>query len=349
MYSTLSCECPAIGRRVSVAISMALALVCGLLLARPASAQNIDVSLNLVYNDPTMPATSNGAWQLVAKSSASTFGIFSLDVFLQGVVSPPSVPIGPRGVVNGNKPAGFSELTVFQPTAGVVELIIGQRPLGAGQMQPGDEQSVFYGVGTLANGHPGDIGPTFSSLTNQAAIPWATGGALGDPAWSTSALLASGTFLAGSNPDFFAQGAFTSNGRVFTALGTSTTVGAHTASNMPELVSTIVRASTFGAGDYNHDHVVNAADYTVWRNSLGQVATGLPADGNLNGMIDAGDYDIWKMNFGNTVPGAGSGAAASGVALGAGHPVPEPSTAILLIGALVWSILRPKGAIFRNV
>jgi hypothetical protein len=62
-------------------------------------------------------------------------------------------------------------------------------------------------------------------------------------------------------------------------------------------------------GDYNGDHVVNAADYTVWRDHLGQtVAPFSGADGDGSGVIDQGDYTFWKNHFGNVVPGAGSGA-----------------------------------------
>ena len=69
-------------------------------------------------------------------------------------------------------------------------------------------------------------------------------------------------------------------------------------------------------GDYNHNGNVDTADYTVWRDSLGQTGIGLAADGDGNHAVDAADYDIWKSNFGLT---AGSGAAAS-------NAVPEPST-----------------------
>jgi PEP-CTERM motif len=83
------------------------------------------------------------------------------------------------------------------------------------------------------------------------------------------------------------------------------------------------------SGDYNHNHFVDAADYTVWRDTLGQ--TGIPpgtgADGNANGMIDAGDYDFWKAHFGNPAPAAGGGAEAA-------TAVPEPATILLALAAL---------------
>jgi beta-glucanase (GH16 family) len=44
-------------------------------------------------------------------------------------------------------------------------------------------------------------------------------------------------------------------------------------------------------GDYNHDATVDAADYTVWRDSVGQSGIGLAADGSGNGTVDSGDYD----------------------------------------------------------
>jgi hypothetical protein len=54
------------------------------------------------------------------------------------------------------------------------------------------------------------------------------------------------------------------------------------------------------AGDYNEDFAVNAADYTVWRDHLGQ-AFQLPNEGNdvSPGMVDQDDYDFWKANFGD--------------------------------------------------
>jgi hypothetical protein len=67
-------------------------------------------------------------------------------------------------------------------------------------------------------------------------------------------------------------------------------------------------------GDYNRNNVVDAADYTVWRDTLGQAVLSpfSGADGNGNGMIDPDDYQAWTSNFGATLPVAaasGGGAA----------------------------------------
>ena len=50
-------------------------------------------------------------------------------------------------------------------------------------------------------------------------------------------------------------------------------------------------------GDYNDDGTVNFADYTVWRDHLGDTVD-LTADGDHSGVVDIGDYEVWKNNFG---------------------------------------------------
>lgn len=88
-------------------------------------------------------------------------------------------------------------------------------------------------------------------------------------------------------------------------------------------------------GDYNQNGVADAADYVVWRNTLGNnVAPFSGADGNGSGTIDAGDYGVWKANFGHTA-GSGSGATANAA-------VPEPATLVLLILAAIGTRLRVR-------
>jgi FG-GAP repeat len=71
-------------------------------------------------------------------------------------------------------------------------------------------------------------------------------------------------------------------------------------------------------GDYNLNGIVDAADYTIWRDTLGSTsdlrANGDNAGASL-GKIDQADYSFWISHFGQH---SGSGAASSAV--------PEPST-----------------------
>jgi hypothetical protein len=79
---------------------------------------------------------------------------------------------------------------------------------------------------------------------------------------------------------------------------------------------------------------VDAADYTRWRDTLGQtVSPGTFADGSENGLIDLPDYNHWKARFGNIVPpGSGSGQLAT---------VPEPSGLLMSLAAmLMFAVFR---------
>lgn len=56
-------------------------------------------------------------------------------------------------------------------------------------------------------------------------------------------------------------------------------------------------------GDYNHNGIVDAADYVIWRKGLGTTYT-------------QADYDVWRSHFGKSV--------SSGSQFGGASPVPEP-------------------------
>ena len=97
--------------------------------------------------------------------------------------------------------------------------------------------------------------------------------------------------------------------------------------NPKSVVLAVIEAPQL-VGDYNLNGVVDAADYTVWRDTLGQMGTGLAADGDASGTIDAGDYDVWKMHFGETAGAGSAGASPSRFA------VPEPATLCLMLAVL---------------
>ena len=78
-------------------------------------------------------------------------------------------------------------------------------------------------------------------------------------------------------------------------------------------------------GDYNANGRVDAADYVLWRNSVG-TTTVLPND-PTGGTIGIAQYNAWRAHFG---AGAGSGSG-----LGVGVAVPEPASMMLvLMGAI---------------
>lgn len=72
------------------------------------------------------------------------------------------------------------------------------------------------------------------------------------------------------------------------------------------------------AGDYNRDGVVDVADYTTWRDTLGSEAL-LGADGDGDNIVDNDDYTVWV----NAMLG------------GASTSVPEPTALACLVIAAI--------------
>ncbi|TWT97708.1 hypothetical protein Pla108_18600 [Botrimarina colliarenosi] len=67
--------------------------------------------------------------------------------------------------------------------------------------------------------------------------------------------------------------------------------------------SAIVTLTLFDGllGDYNTDGVVDASDYTAWRDTLGDtVVPGAGADHDFSGVIDQGDYYVWRSHYGSS-------------------------------------------------
>jgi hypothetical protein len=149
------------------------------------------------------------------------------------------------------------------------------------------------------------------------------------------------------------------------ANGTSGVIGYTQSPFRPVFSIDNFRSEEALAGDYNRDGSVDAADYVVWRETLGETSPNLDpitfkvislgnmaANGAVTGncnhttpnceVIDEADYDVWRANFGRTVSAsaAGSGGIASGSA-----SVPEPATAApALLAAMILGCLRRRGA-----
>ncbi len=91
-------------------------------------------------------------------------------------------------------------------------------------------------------------------------------------------------------------------------------------------------------GDYNQNGIVDAADYTVWRNNLGG-STSLPNDDTPG--VGQDDYARWRTHFGQTA-GNGSGANANAA-------VPEPATLALLMLAAAYVCKQRLGRTYQKL
>lgn len=83
--------------------------------------------------------------------------------------------------------------------------------------------------------------------------------------------------------------------------------------------------SSLVPGDYSNDGVVDAADYTVWRDALGSGGE-LWNETATFGVVDQADYDAWAANL-------------SAPALALASSVPEPKNAVLA-GAISMVLLQ---------
>lgn len=162
----------------------------------------------------------------------------------------------------------------------------------------------FNLVGTGSVGAFGDPGDSVIGTDDPGLGPLADNGG---PTF-THALLADSPAIDMGDPDFVAPPDFDQRGVGFDrvrdgddTIGEQIDIGAFELQQPPgpEL-----------PGDYNLDESVDAADYVLWRKTLG--ATPVPrysgADGDGDMEIDPGDYDVWHENYGESLPGGGGGA-----------------------------------------
>jgi hypothetical protein len=124
----------------------------------------------------------------------------------------------------------------------------------------------------------------------------------------------------------FVGNGFVANGRAVDVANNGTEVGAFfefefTAGSTPTLT-----------GDYNGNGTVDAADYVVWRKSVGQTGAGLPADGDGDMDVDDNDRLVWRENFGRTAPAPAATAAVTDISIAA-KEVTEESVSPVSVAA----------------
>ena len=103
-------------------------------------------------------------------------------------------------------------------------------------------------------------------------------------------------------------------------------------------------------GDYNNNGIVDAADYVVWRKTLGQevLNAGDGADGDESGFIDQGDYDFWRARFGLITKGGEIIMTGSSTLTTNGAVIGRRSKGDFRWARWPSSTLRARSTIFRN-
>lgn len=132
-------------------------------------------------------------------------------------------------------------------------------------------------------------------------------------------------------------------GTITVRLDATNSTGAANSLVIADAVRIVVISPLEPSGDFNTDGIVDAADYTVWRDNLGSSVTpGTSGDADFDGAVTTADYAIWKEQFGTIItppaaasfyqppaaplsePTTGSGGAAEPLALPLGFVV-EPT------------------------
>jgi T5SS/PEP-CTERM-associated repeat protein len=273
------------------------------------------VQLAVLPNDVGNVTVDASTWTNAGNFDVGVAGTAKLTVTNGGTVSSgDTISVGPRGVIQGNSHVAANvrnggivapglDPAIVQSTMIATLHVDGdytQTSAGALAIQLAattnlDKLSIT-GHATLAgeldvsnfNGFLPTAGQTFDLLT-------AAGGV-------------SGHFTSFDLPSLLTGG----HGPFWTILYTNT-----------DVILKLVNTTT---GDYNHNGVVDAADYTVWRDSLGKTGINLPADGDGDNAVTPADFTIWKNNFGNVAPGSGAAASAS---------VAEPASLTLIAFAAI--------------
>ncbi len=276
-----------------------------------------NVQIGVLPNDSWHRHVDASTWTNSANFDVGVGGTATLTVVSSGTLtSADTISVGPHGTVEGNAQ-------------------INATLHNGGTLAPGVSSSPSNNVGTL------HLSGSYLQ-TAAGALDIQLGSATG-----FDKLAITGAATLGGALNVSLTGGFTpSTGQTFDLLtATGGVTGQFSSFNLPSLLTgghgpfwnvvytstdVILKLITPPTGDYNHNGVVDAADYVVWRDELGRTGINLPADGDGDNTITQNDYNIWRANFGNH---SGSGSAAV-----ANSAVPEPPSLILIVtGVLMLS------------
>jgi hypothetical protein len=261
-------------------------------------------------------------WSLNSNSGILPVGTASIRVSIFGT---------PR---NGGAD-GYIDNVDFQISKASDELLFLQVNTNTGQVtlhnQTGDPAAIDYYEITSTSGALNATAWNSLQEQNLAGFPAGNGAGNGwEQFGGSDAGVIGESYLTGSSS--LANSTSINLGNAFNAAGTRDLVFKYAA----------VTSSVQIPGDYNVNGVVDAADYVLWRDKLGQNVT-LPND-STPGTVTPADYDVWRANFGKSGGPTGPGTLTTGFiryvtsGLAGSAAVPEPSTAFLVgigIGPLV--------------
>jgi hypothetical protein len=190
----------------------------------------------------------------------------------------------------------------------------------------------YYQI-TSAGGALRTANGQWNSLNDQNLNPVNSGTAPGeswDESAGASATLLSEVFLLGQTS--IAPGGSVALGSAYNAAIFGANDGdltfSYSAKGQPTLSpGKVLYTTAVGvSGDYNNDGVVNAADYTMWRDALG-TSTTLPNDTTPGSVVQA-DYNVWVANYGQSASAATA--------------VPEPAAGACLAMLVTLAAMRGR-------
>ena len=275
-----------------------------------ASAQTVDLSLNLRYTDPNNPS-AGGRWFLLAKASAGN-GIAGISVYANDITT--TMEFGNSTAVG----AGAAEYAVLGPdvTGSNVETV-GGLPYS----------NTFDGAVNFVYGQDLANGPIVANV-GEAGGPGDYGNdPLQNSDWDNAALISSGAFGA-VRPTIAtnvgAEGSFLGNNTDANFLGhpSDLNVDAGAAATTIVVRGDAVIADGLAKGDANRDWMVSFGDYTALLTNYGGAGGWNEGDSNSDGQVSFGDYTALLTAYGTsqTPPAMVSMA-----------PVPEPATVCLAL------------------